>query len=144
MKKLIFILSLLIVSYMGYAQLSVKENITKVETIATARMGYISLKCRDNSRYYLVTNTTNKFDDPFLIYIGLDKESAILTLKDLINLSDTLEENATITIDNGGQECRITPGPMGALYYHMDNYAGYGSTMKGELTRFLNALQPQQ
>ena len=124
---------------MGYAQLNIKGQNAKIETISTARTGFITLKCQGNV-YYIGTTTTNRFDDPFILYIGEDKDSAIQTLKDLINLCGNMEENTSLIIDNGGRECRITPGAMGTLYFHSDYHAGFASATKQELTKFLKAL----
>ena len=140
MKKFIIIAMMMVLfPFAGNAQLNVKREAEKFEKIASARTGLVDLMNHDE-RYYIAFPTTNQFDDPFIFYLGNDKESAIKTLKDLIELCGTITKEDMLTIDNEGKELRITKGLAGALYFAMDGYAGIASTVKSELNKFLKAL----
>ena len=117
-----------------------KTGTFKAETIESVRMGIVSLKLADGE-YYLCFTTTNQFDDLMVLKLGETKESAIQSLQDIIEILDGLQGNATQFIDNGyGREFRLSK-VMGALYISADGYAGNGNTSKGELKKFLKALQ---
>ena len=117
-----------------------KTGTFKTETIESVRMGIVSLK-KSEDAYYLAFQTTNQFDDAMILKLGVTKESAVQSLKDIIEILDGLEGNATQYIDNGyGREFRLYK-VMGALYISADGYAGSGNASKGELKKFLKALQ---
>ena len=117
-----------------------KTGSVKTETIASVRMGFVSLR-KSEGRYYISFSTTNQFDDKILLKLGDNKESAIQSLNDLIDILDSLQGNAIQYIDNGyGRELRLWK-LMGALYISADGYAGDANTSKGELKKFLSALQ---
>lgn len=123
------------------AEAQIKKTGTfQSETITSVRMGIVSLKVADDV-YYLSFQTTNQFDDIMILKLGQTKESAIQSLQDIIDILDNLQGNATQYIDNGfGKEFRLYK-VMGALYISADGYAGSGNVSKGELKRFLKALQ---
>lgn len=123
------------------AEAQIKKTGTfQSETIASARMGVVSLKVADNV-YYLAFQTTNQFDDFMILKLGQTKESAIQSIQDIIDILGNLQGNDTQYIDNGyGKEFRLYK-VMGALYINADGYAGSGNISKGELKKFLKALQ---
>ena len=140
MKRIFLLLTLLVMfPLLGNAQLNVKKQTSKIETIATARAGYFSLKVQDDL-YFIVTNTTNQFDDPFIILLGEGKESALQTLNDLVSLCGNIEDGSTIVIQNGEMDCTISNGLMGGISFRMDSHAGYASTSKAELNKMIKAL----
>lgn len=140
MKKiLIAIISMMFMMSIADAQIK-KTGTFQSETISSVRMGIVSLKVADDV-YYLSFQTTNQFDDIMILKLGQTKESAIQSLQDIIDILDNLQGTATQYIDNGfGKEFRLYK-VMGALYIAADGYAGSGNVSKGELKRFLKALQ---
>lgn len=141
MKRVIYIIlaMMFLLPTQAYAQIK-KTGTFKSETIESVRMGIVSLKVA-NGEYYLSFQTTNQFDDLMVLKLGETKESAIQSLQDIIEILDGLQGNATQFIDNGyGREFRLSK-VMGALYISADGYAGNGNTSKGELKKFLKALQ---
>lgn len=141
MKKFIFavIAMMTLLPAIGNAQLTVKREVDKIEKIASARTGLVRLM-KHNETYYMSIPTSNDFDDPFFFYIGEDKESAVQTLKDLIDICDTIGKDDMITVDNHGKDLVISKGLAGAIYLQMPGYAGIASTIKSELNKFLRAL----
>ena len=140
MKKiLIAIISMMFMMSIADAQIK-KTGTFQSETISSVRMGIVSLKVADDV-YYLSFQTTNQFDDIMILKLGQTKESAIQSLQDIIDILDNLQGTATQYIDNGfGKDFRLYK-VMGALYIAADGYAGSGNVSKGELKRFLKALQ---
>lgn len=141
MKKIIIaiISAMILMPTMADAQIK-KTGENKTQTIASLRMGIVSLNLSNNG-YYIAFHTTNQFDDAMILKIGDDKDSAIQSLKDLIDILETLQGDETQYIDNGyGREFRLWK-MMGTLYISADGYAGNGNVSKGELNRLLKALQ---
>lgn len=141
MKKIIIaiISAMILMPTMANAQIK-KTGENKTQTIASLRMGIVSLN-HSNNGYYIAFHTTNQFDDAMILKIGDDKDSAIQSLKDLIDILETLQGDETQYIDNGyGREFRLWK-MMGTLYISADGYAGNGNVSKGELNRLLKALQ---
>ena len=141
MKKLLILLAVLTAfPVAGTAQLNVKRQTEKITKIATARTGFFNLM-RQGDVFYISTTTTNKFDKSFILYLGEDIESAIATVGDLVELSGTMEKGTSIVIQNGRNECRISPGDLGALYFNQSGYAGFASCSKAELQKFEKSLK---
>lgn len=139
MKKILFlVIALMTLMPMANAQIQ-KTGTFKTETIASVRMGFASLKHSDV--YYLVLRTTNQFDDAMILFLGEDKDSAATSLKDLIDILDSLEGNAMQYIDNGAGKELCLYKNMGALYFSAKGYAGDGNIGKSELNKFIKALQ---
>ena len=142
MKKFIIAVIALMTMFpaIGNAQLVVKDN-TKIETLSSARMGIVRLD-RDGDTYFMCLTTTNQYDDPFLVYIGEDKDSAVQTMKDIVSLFDSIGKKDVVTIDNAGKDCLISK-TMGTLYMSMAGYAGQANITRAELVKFLKALSPE-
>lgn len=142
MKRVVCIAVLVLVCLSAHAQLTIKEKTSKIETLATIGMGIgkTSLNCQDN-QYFIATNTTNRFDEPFILEIGNGKDSAISTLQDLINLFGNIEDGASIIIDNGGEDCTIHPASSHYIHLYMHKYAGHAVLSKNTLRRFLTLLK---
>lgn len=142
MKKLAVIIALIIVPMVCNAQLSVKGQGEKMEKIASTRMGACNLY-KHGDVYFISVPTTNRFDSNFILYLGEDKESTCLTLRDLIVLCDTIEKDTPIYINNRTKSCSIHKGSMGTLAFFQDGYAGFASFSKMEFDKFLSALKPE-
>lgn len=138
MKKILTIMAVLFcLGINANAQLNVQSKDT-FNKIASVRTGLVSLK-EHQGTYYITFPTTNRFDDPFIFYLGYGKESSLQTLHDLYNLFDTMDRKQTITIDNRGKSLTISKsGPT--MYFSMDGYAGLAATTRMELDRFISAL----
>lgn len=125
---------------MANAQI-VKKSGTKIQTILETRMGHMGLYL-SNGVYLFSMGTTNQFDDSMLINLGDDLESASQTMQDLIDLVDEMQKNEIVSIDNGlGKEISISKVGKSGLIFIADGYAGTANTSKGELQKFLKALQ---
>lgn len=142
MKRLAFIIALLILPMVCNAQLSVKGQGDKMEKISSTRMGACSLY-KHGERYMISAPTSNRYDKTFVLYLGEDKESACLTLRDLILLCDNIEKDVPVYIDNGTKTCSIHKGTMGTLAFFQDGFAGFASFSKMEFDKFLTALMPE-
>lgn len=139
---MIIICIMTLLSSMANAQIK-KTGSYKAETIASSRMGFVNLKV-DNKGYYLTIPTTNEFDDSMILKLGATKDAALQSLKDLIDVFDSLLKNEMQKIDNGfGEEFRLYKN-AGALYIHADGYAGMGNLSKSELKKFIKALQGEK
>lgn len=142
MKKIIIaiISAMILMPTMADAQIQ-KTGSFKAKTLATARMGVVNLKLDGDGIYYLAMKTTNQFDDYMVLKLGENKESAIQSLNDLIDIFDSLNGDAVQYINNGyGIELRLWKF-MGGLYISADGYAGDGNVGKGELKRFISAIE---
>lgn len=142
MKKIIIaiISAMILMPTMADAQIQ-KTGTLKTKTLSSVRMGVVNLKLNENGTYYLAMKTTNQFDDYMILKLGENKESAIQSLNDLLDIFDSLKGESTQYIQNGyGRELRLWK-VMGALYMSSDGYAGDANIGKGELKKFINAIK---
>ena len=140
MKKFIIAVLFALLPMVGNAQLHVTGNVEKAETIASVRTGQVKFCCSSEGLYYITMPTTNKFDKLFLLYLGNTKESARLTLLDLIKLSKSIKKGEEVTIDNAGKPCQIHKGAMGGLTFFNDECAGFASLTNNEMGTFYNRV----
>lgn len=82
MKKTLLLIIAMLLSLGASAQISNVKTHDAIRTIARFRSGLCSLNA-DGDIYYLALNSTNRFDDPVLVYLGEGRDSAIQTLVDL-------------------------------------------------------------
>lgn len=142
MKKIIIaiISAMILMPTMADAQIQ-KTGTFKTKTLSSVRMGFVNLKLSGNGTYYLAMKTSNQFDDYMLLKLGENKESAIQSLNDLIDIMDSLKGESTQYIQNGyGRELRLWK-LLGALYISCDGYAGDANVGKGELKKFIKAIK---
>lgn len=87
------------------AQISNVKTHDAIRTISRFRSGLCSLNA-DGETYYLTLNSTNRFDDPVIVYLGEGRDSAIQTLVDFQMLHKSMEKNsfAEFTIKAKGIE----------------------------------------
>jgi hypothetical protein len=140
MKKLLFIIiAALCLIQSANAQIQ-KTGSIKTTTIASCRMGFVNLSLSEGL-FFLSIGTTNQFDNMMLLKLGDNKESAIQSLNDLVDILDSLTGDDLQRIDNGfGKEFRLYK-LLGALYINADGYAGSGNIGKSELNKFIKALK---
>lgn len=93
------------------AQISKVKTQDAVKTITKFRTGLCSLN-EHNDIYYLGLKSTNKFDDPVIVYLGEGQDSALQTLKDLLELHGSMEKGAfaefTITIKGKDYDYKVS------------------------------------
>lgn len=139
MKKILtIILALMMMPAMADAQIKItgKRN---VQTLMSIRMGMIDLDY--DGKYYLAMRTSNQFDDTMILPLGGDKQVAMQTLQDLIDIATSLKKGDSIKIESAyGREFRIYRLAKNAVGIYADGYAGYASTSKTELTRLLDCV----
>lgn len=138
-KLLILIISAFCLMPLASAQIQ-KTASNKITTIASCRMGFVNLRLNEGM-FFLSIGTTNQFDNMMLLKLGDDKESAIQSLNDLVDILESLTGEDMQGIDNGfGKEFRLYKS-LGALYIKADGYAGSGNIAKSELNKFIKALE---
>jgi hypothetical protein len=137
MKKIIIaVISALLFSTMAEAQIQ-KTSSYQNETIASARAGVVKLKY--DGDFFLVLTTSNQFDKPMMLKLGDSKESALLSLHDLVEISETLK--GTQNIANGyGEELTLSKS-MGSLALQSRGHAGIAYLSAGEIKKFIKKLQ---
>lgn len=97
MKRFLLIIAMMLLSLGASAQIS---NVTTIHTIAKFRAGKCALKEQDDV-YYLTLKSTNRYDNAIIVYLGSGKDSAVQTLKDLLDLHKSMDKRdyATFTIN---------------------------------------------
>jgi hypothetical protein len=139
MKKIIIaVISALLFTTMAEAQIQ-KTSSYQSETIASARMGVVQLKY--DGDFFLVLTTSNQFDKPMLLKLGDNKESALLSLNDLLDLADSLQGTEMQSIDNGYEKELTISKSMGSLAFQARGYAGIAYLSAGEIKKFAKKLQ---
>ncbi len=103
LKKLLLTVLMLSVAFVASAQISNVKTRESSTVISKFRMGLCSLNVREDL-YYLGLISTNKLEDPVVVYLGVGKESALQTLKDLLDLHSTMSngESTKFTINLNG------------------------------------------
>lgn len=142
MKKIIVLaIALMALVPVMDAQIVINKS-TKVETIKSWRMGWVSLT-RHEGWYSLCLKSDNQFDHHYIIVLG-EQEKAEQSLQTLIDLASTIDKEETIEFENGHQTIRAFKGAFkGELWFKADGYAGYGKTSKMELEMVMKALKKQ-
>lgn len=88
------------------AQLNVTSVIKdKPQKIMTLQMAYSSFNKDSVLGYYIIMQTSNRFDKSTLLCLGEDDESAIQTLNDLKNLIE--EGIASVEITQGNEKITL-------------------------------------
>lgn len=141
MKKIIALaIALMALAPVMDAQIQ-KTDSFSTKVVTSVRTGFVKLM--HSNDYFLAMNTTNQFDDAVLIKLGNDKETAIQTLNDLIGILESLKGNDMQYIKNGYNEelCLYKIGT--ALCAKQKGNAGYANVGKGELQKFIKALEKE-
>ena len=100
MKRFLIIIAMMLLSLGASAQISNVTTHDAIHTIARFRAGLNSLN-EDEDVYYLALISTNRYDDVSIFYLGKGKDSAVQTLKDLLDLHKSMQRGdfATFTIN---------------------------------------------
>lgn len=73
------------------AQISNVKTQDAIKTISKFRAGLCSLN-QHGDVFYLILISTNKFDDSVIVYLGEGKDSALQTLRDLLELHKSMKK----------------------------------------------------
>lgn len=110
------------------AQISNVKTKEAVKTVARFRVGLCSLQLYENI-YDLALKSSNKFDDPVIVYLGEGKESTLQTLNDLIELHKSMKkgETAEFTITIKGKDFNYRVSKYDALNFNFTNVGAAGN-----------------
>ena len=132
MKRYLVLLATLLMTFSGFAQIQVENEMTiKKQKIATL-LSDESWLYYVGGDYFLVACTDNQFDDWFWILLGHDKESAIKSCDTLIEKLMNNTRGYSFTIDNMNEKLLFDWGKgLGAfgVYFwkiYSDDRAGMG------------------
>lgn len=142
MKKIIIAAIAALLCLPSFAQLNVQSSRKATQTIATLRAGTVKV-CAAEKFIYFTLPSTNQFDGPGMFVLGTDKDSAIATLDDLIQLVQTGEIGSSVEAQNGPKTCTIRVDKqigVRVLYFDFPDHAGQANTMKSELEKMKAAL----
>ncbi len=100
MKRFLLIIAMMLLSLGASAQISNVTTYNGIHTIAKFRAGMCALKEQDDV-YYLTLKSTSRYDNAIIVYLGSGKDSAVQTLKDLLDLHKSMDKRdyATFTIN---------------------------------------------
>lgn len=127
-----------------FAQLNVQSKQEKVEKIGTLRSTYAFVYAQ-GANYYLGIRSSNQFDDLCLFCLGENSQSSILTAKDLINIANNLEVNASVVVNDAkGIEAQIVKKKMIGKPYldiFMKGQAGTSNITTAELEKAIDIIK---
>lgn len=104
MKKLFFLFALCLISSHSFAQLEVTATSDDFKRVHIGS-GYYYVQSRDSNFYALdVMRTTNQFDSPVSFVLGLTKESALTTTKQLSEWLTKQEPETMVFKDAAGNQ----------------------------------------
>lgn len=141
MKRILIaiIAAMILMPTMADAQIQVEKH-PKIEKIKSARFGVIDLKKMGDS-YYIALSSSNRYDDPYIINLGDDKQSTINSLNSLIEICETITNEDTFEFNDGVNDFLVFRGTVkGELWIRSDGYAGHGIILKSDLNSFLRAM----
>lgn len=149
MKK-IFIFLFLILSITVNAQINVlSESSSKIEKQKTLVTGYSDLYVeieKSDTTYFIVTPSSNQFEDPIWFSLGIGFDQAKETVKQLISLLETHDKGYSIYIENNNKQIFMTINKLlGSKYFlcRPSNYAGtfhYDIHTINALKKYFNLL----
>ena len=144
MKKFILCILCAIAVIPAFAQLNVKSQNERVETVGSLRSGYASLK-KQGTMYFLGIRSSNQFDDDAVFVLGKTAESAALTAGDLVGLCDSLKNGESVDVQDAlGQNALIMKKSMfGAPYLDIktERNAGTSNITKPELQKAVQLIK---
>ena len=147
MKRILVLLICILSSATAFAQLNIQSQHEKIEKIGTLRSTYSALY-RQGSEYYLNIRTDNQFDKGCIFILGKNAASSIKTLEDLYELTQVLEEKASVvaTDANGTETIIIKKLMVGKPYliFKMEDCAGISNITYKELERAIELIKQKE
>jgi len=147
MKRIFALLICALMSISAFAQLNVQRENEKIEKVGTLRSTYAALY-KQGSQYYLNIRTDNQFDKGCIFVLGKNADSSIQTLKDLYELTQVLEEKASVNAtDANGTEVLIMKKLMIGkpyLIFKMEDCAGISNITYKELERAIEMIEQKE
>lgn len=119
--------SLFLMNTKSYGQITISNTESRDKIVAIDPFNVCGIAI-DEYGYFLFSNTSNTFDNAFIMYLGVEKDGAIQTLRDLITLVEMVKTqhvtfqsctNTSYTasmVHNGIQ--LSTPKHAGDVYLH--------------------------
>lgn len=142
MKRFLTIFAtLILVSVSASAQLNVKR-VSNTERLLSLHMGETNL-LKTGDHYACSITTSNQFDNSLILHLGIGKNSAIATLKDLADLCETISKGDNILIKNGSKECHILYSSLEpkTLVLKGEDKAGLAYLSKVDIEKMLKVLE---
>lgn len=141
---IVSVLTLMAFTLPASAQLNITSEQIKVEKIGTLRSTYAFLYAEGTS-FFLSVRSSNQFDDPCLFFLGDTAEASVLTLKDLCELCETMDNNAAINVEDakGQKAVLIKKKMLGKPYLDisMEGQAGTSNLTLPELQKAIELIE---
>jgi hypothetical protein len=125
------------------AQITIGKKETAPKKIATIAMAWYDLY-EYNGTYSISLRSTNQYDDSYWLHLG-NKATAIVSLKSLIDLCDTITKDDILEIDNGAGKTYIVQKYQKGLSFQQKEpgMAGHTYMHKMYFTKALNIIEQQ-
>ena len=147
MKRFLIIIAMMLLSLGASAQISNVTTHDGIHTIARFRAGLCTLNEQEDV-YYLALISTNRYDDASIVYIGKGKDSAVQTLKDLLELHKSMEKGnfATFTINVEKRKFKysVSKYDMFNFMIHDNDIAGTIYLATSEIKNLIAKLTDEQ
>ena len=147
MKRFLIIIAMMLLSLGASAQISNVTTYDAIHTIARFRAGLCSLNEHEDV-YYLALISTNRYDDASLFYLGKGKDSAVQTLKDLLDLHKSMQRGdfATFTINVEKRKIRYSVSKFDMFNFsiHDNDVAGTIYLATSEIKNLIAKLTDEQ
>lgn len=141
MKRFILIIVLILSSLGASAQISNVKTSEAIKTITRFRYGFCSLNDHKGV-YYLGLNSSNQFDDPFLVYLGEGRESALRSLLDILDLFDGMKKGEfvefTISVQGRDYKYRGKKSNKMSFTFYDTGLAGDVFISRGEIETLID------
>lgn len=146
MKKiLIAALALALAFIDAGAQITVKSQREASTVITRFRSGVCSLRKDQDGLYYLVLVSSNRFDDPAIVFVGDSGESAAETLSGIADLIDSMKKGDSVKFDVMDTfEYEVYKHNALSSSFSIKGYAGSIWITPNELRKCSEAVQEQK
>ena len=138
---------MMLLSLGASAQISNVTTHDAIHTIARFRAGLNSLN-EDEDVYYLALISTNRYDDSSIFYLGKGKDSAVQTLKDLLDLHKSMQRGdfATFTINVEKRKIKYSVSKFDMFNFsiHDNDIAGTIYLATSEIKNLIAKLTDEQ
>lgn len=130
------------------AQLNVTTQVNnepeKIETLTTSQAWLYKQEMPNQTYYYIVNTSQNRFDDDHLLYLGEDKETCLMTLRDILNIIENKVSYVEIEDRLGGKTVLSyysILGIKGITIHNEHNAAPSTAVKKSSIERCINIFE---
>lgn len=146
--KTFLIAFIMLLTLNANAQLSVTAQVNnepeKIETLTMSQAWLYKQEMPNQTYYYIVNTSQNSFDEDHLLYLGEDKETCLMTLRDILNIIENKLSYVEIEDRLGGKTILSYYsifGIKGITIHNAHNAAPSTAVKKSSIEKCINIFE---